>query len=326
MECWIQTGGFYLENNIDLSTKYDAIFKNKIFVITGVARSGTTIIGKITGSLENSHYIFEPSTFFLFPTLIKQKYLPKNQGGNLLKAILFEDFYLQMIQGRYVNFNEGEDSYIGNYINLKNFDQRCKKLKRKTDVLEYLKNDDCRFIIKNPNIQPCQSLLQDLFAGIKFIDVIRDGNAVVGSSVRRDFYSETFLNERNVEWSYETKGIKIPWFVDEKDRDEFSKWNHYTRSAYIWRILTVTGLEFAENNKNIVLQFKYEDFIKSPEIYVDKIENFVSKKRTGITIDHIESIRTYRYKDYEDFTSKIESPEKEKFVKLRKKLGYLNNS
>jgi len=310
---------------MDLTTNYDSIFENRLIVVTGVARSGTTIIGKITGSLKNSHYIFEPSTFFLFPTLIKNKCVSEEQGESLFKAIMFEDFYLQIIQGRYVNFNKEEDSYIGNYLNLDNFDRRCKRLKRKMDVLEYLKNDDCRFIVKNPNLQPCMSILQRIYPGVKFIDVIRDGVDVVGSAIRRDFYSEKFLNERNVEWSYLINNLKVPWFVEEEERENFSHWNHYTRSAYIWRILTESGLKFAEDNKKNVLQFKYEDFIKNSEIFTTKIEEFVGKKRTDITMKHIESTKTYEYREYPDPTSNIESPEKEKFIELRKKLGYSNN-
>lgn len=309
---------------MDLTTNYDSIFENRLIVVTGVARSGTTLIGKITGSLKNSHYIFEPSTFFLFPTLIKNKCVSEEQGESLFKAIMFEDFYLQMIQGRYVNFNKEEDSYIGNYLNLDNFDRRCKKLKRKMDVLEYLKNDDCRFIVKSPNLQPCMSILQRIYPGVKFIDVIRDGVDVVGSAIRRDFYSEIFLNERNVEWNYMINNLKVPWFVEENQRYAFSNWNHYTRSAYIWRILTERGLKFAEDNKKNVLQFKYEDFIKNPETFVEKIWKFVGKNRTDITMKHIESTKTYEYRKYPDPTSNIESPEKEKFINLRKKLGYVD--
>ena len=106
---------------------YNKIFNNKIVVITGVARSGTTILAKIIGSFCDVNYLFEPAIMLLVPPLIQKKFLSEKQGADLLKGVLFEDFYLQMIQGRYVNFNKNDDSYIGNYLDLKNVEQRWEK-------------------------------------------------------------------------------------------------------------------------------------------------------------------------------------------------------
>ena len=57
---------------MNLPPDYNKIFKNNLVVITGVARSGTTLLGKIIGSLSDTHFIFEPPTFRLIPPLIKE--------------------------------------------------------------------------------------------------------------------------------------------------------------------------------------------------------------------------------------------------------------
>ena len=308
---------------MELPTDYDGIFKNNMIIVTGVARSGTTIIGKIAGSLSNAHYLFEPSTTFLFPTLVKNGHINEKEGGELLKAILFEDFYLQMIQGRYLNFNEGEHSFVGNYVDPEMVKKRNIKLKRKMDVLEYLKNENCTYVYKNPNLQLNLETVKKIFPGVKFIHVIRNGKDVISSSIRRDFYSEKFLNERNVEWVNKVGDIKIPWFVEKEERSRFAKWNHHTRAAYIWRFLTEEGMNFTKKNKDVVLEFKYEEFIEYPDAYVKKIEKFIAKKRTGVTNMHIKSTKSYKYRDYPDVIEKISSPEKERYIKLNEKLGYL---
>lgn len=76
---------------MNLPPDYNKIFKNNLVVITGVARSGTTLLGKIIGSLSDTHFIFEPPTFRLIPPLIKEGYLKERQGSELLKSILFEE-------------------------------------------------------------------------------------------------------------------------------------------------------------------------------------------------------------------------------------------
>ncbi len=307
---------------MELAPDYNKLFANNIVVITGVARSGTTLLGKIIGSFSNTHFIFEPPTFRLIPPLIEEGYLKERQGGETLKAVLFEELYLQIIHGRYINFNEKDDSYIGHYVNPEIIKQRWKKYRRRKDVIEDLENKNYLFVLKIPNIQPSLKTLKNLFHDIKFIHCIRDGNSIVSSSIRRDFFTQDYLNKRSVDWSNEISSIKIPWFINKKDYQYFSKWTQYTRAAYIWRILTEMGLNFADENKKYVFQFKFEDFINNPEPFVGKIEKFVGKKRSDITIQHIESIKSYKQLIYPDNTPNIEPPEREKFVNLRKKLKY----
>jgi hypothetical protein len=306
---------------MDLVPDYEKIFAKNLVVITGVARSGTTLFGKIIGSFSNTFYIFEPPTFRLIPPLIQKGYLKEKQGSELLKAILFDELYLQIIHGRYINFNEKDDSYIGHYINPDQIKQRWEKYRRRKDVIEDLENNNYLFVLKIPNIQPSLDILNTLFNNIKFVHCIRDGNNIVSSSIRRDFFTEDYLNNRNIEWSNEFDKIKIPWFINQRDYSSFLKWNQYTRSAYIWRILTEMGLGYTNKNKN-VFEFKFEDFIKNPEPFVGKIEKFVGKKETDITKKHIDSIKSYKQLIYPDNTQNIESPEKEKFINLRKKLRY----
>jgi hypothetical protein len=307
---------------MDLATNYDKIFENRLVLITGVARSGTTLMGKIIGSFDKAIYLFEPTTFLLIPPLIKKGSLSKKEGAELLKSILFEDFYLQMIHGRYVNFNKNDDSYIGNYTPENDVKKAWDDFERKNDVLEYLKDNDYFFVLKAPSVHPFLDLVCDIFKDVKIIDIVRNGNDVVSSSMRRDMFSDIDLNERNVDWSFPTDGLKVPWFIDEKDRVPFKDWNYQTRVAHMWNVLTEASIIFSENNKN-VFQLKYDDFIRNPISYLEKIESFLGRRRTSITDKHVESIKTYSYRDYPDISSDLSSPVKEKYIDLQKKLGYM---
>jgi len=308
---------------MDLAPDYDKLFAKNIVAITGVARSGTTLLGKIIGSFSDTYYLFEPPTFRLIPPLIKEGYLKEKQGDQILKAILFEELYLQIIHGRYINFNEKDDSYIGNYNEPEKIKERWSNFRRRKDVIEYLEKNNYLFALKIPNIQPSLNTIKKIFPNIKLIHLIRDGNDNISSSIRRDFYTTDYLNKRDIDWSNKKNSLKIPWFINKKDRQLFSKWNQYTRSAHIWRVLTKMGMDFTDENNKSVLEFKFEDFVKDPTPFIDRIERFVGKRRTDITIKHIDSIKNYKQKIYPDNTSNIESPEKEKYIELRRKLNYL---
>jgi hypothetical protein len=307
---------------MELSPDYDKIFGDKLLVITGAARSGTTILGKIIGSFENTHYIFEPHISILIPTLIEKKYLAEEQGGELLKALLFEELYLQMIHGRYVNFNEKDDSYIGNYVNPEDVKTRWKNLSRRKDAIADIENNDYVFSLKIPNVQPILPTIKKLFPKMKVIHVIRDGNDCVSSSIRREFYSQDYFNRRNIEWGANYKSLKIPWYVRTEDKDLFLKWNQYTRAAYLWRFFTEIGMDYTKKNRSDTLEFRFEDFRSKPYEFTEKIEKFVGKKRSDISVKHIDSIKTHKQLVYDDVTSNVETPEREKYENLRAKLGY----
>ena len=308
---------------MDLAPDYNKLFANNLIAITGVARSGTTLLGKVIGSFSDTFYLFEPPTFRLIPPLIKEGYLKEKQGDQILQAILFEELYLQIIHGRYINFNEKDDSFIGHYIDPEKIKERWENFKRRKDVIEHLEKNNYLFVLKIPNIQPSLDTIKKIFPNIKLIHLIRDGNDNISSSIRRDFYTTDYLNKRDIDWSNEINSLKIPWFINKKDRQLFSRWNQYTRSAYIWRVLTEMGMEFADKNKKNVFEFKFEEFVKEPIHFTERIERFVGKKRTDITIKHLDSIKTYKQRIYPDNTSNIESPEKEKYIELRRKLHYL---
>jgi len=305
-----------------LPPDYNKFFDNKIVFIIGVARSGTTIIGKIIGSFSDTHYSYEPSSCKFILPLIQKKHLDYEQGSILFKAVLFEDFFLQTLHGRNVNFNKRDDSYIGNYSDIEEVKSRWEKYKRRIDVVNDLEKNNYNFVIKIPDIQPNLDLINEMFDNVKFIHIIRDGNDVISSSIRRDFYSEDFLNNRSSNWGDKYNDLKIPWFIDKKEFENFYKWNRHTRIAYIWRTLTEKGLEFTKKNPKSVIEFKLEDFIQKPESYVEKLEKFVGEIRTKITQRHIASIKSHKNFKYADVTKLLESPEKEKYIEFREKLVY----
>ena len=85
---------------------YETVLQDRVIIITGAGRSGTTILGKLIGSMDPAFYFFEP-------TIVKFGYMHCDLDA--LRAIFVEDYVLPLIQGRNINSNENDDSYIGNY-------------------------------------------------------------------------------------------------------------------------------------------------------------------------------------------------------------------
>jgi hypothetical protein len=85
---------------------------NNSILITGSARSGTSIMGKIIHSLKNVEYVFEPPTLVSLFSVIHE--MDEKHWSLLFQTYLYEEFLINAIAGRNLNFNTNDDSCIYN--------------------------------------------------------------------------------------------------------------------------------------------------------------------------------------------------------------------
>ena len=179
---------------------YENIFHKRVLIITGAGRSGTTILGKVIGSLKPTYYLFEPALMKLIPFLIAYDQSNRRVYSLLIRSILFEDYFLQVIHGRSLNYNVRDDSYIGNYVSQPDIEKRWNDLARRQDVINYIHNEDPLFVIKTPEFQPLCSIARQMFIEPKFIHVIRCGYDIVSSTLKRGWYTDTYMNNAIIDW------------------------------------------------------------------------------------------------------------------------------
>ena len=281
-----------------LSIDYKAIFKDRVVIITGVGRSGTSILGKLLGSMQPSHYLYEPAIL---------KFPPDNNDDAMesYRAILFEDYFLPLIQGRNINFNALEDSYIGNYfVNpMKEIASRWVKFPRRPDAIKLLQEEKGLFIIKMTEFT-LWDLPADTFPGARTINIIRNGNDVINSSTDRNWFSTDY---QPIDWLTESGA---PWYADYYEWP--TKWNPYTRAACVWRCSVERGKT----------GIRYEDFLERPEYYVEEWKAKFKLAKTELTDKHVKDIKAHKPKEYPSVLEHIQEPERERYVALMEELGY----
>lgn len=304
-----------------LAADYRRIFDNRLVVITGVSRSGTSILGKIAGSLDNVIYLYEPLIMRFIPTLAKNGAMDFNLASQLLKGILFEDYYLQLLHGRNLNFKKTDNSYIGNYQNLKDLKERWFKYDRRGDILNDIYAGKYLFVLKINEMQPLFRTLEKIFNGIRFIHIIRDGNEVVSSSLKRGWYTDEYLNHNMMQWMRRGQ-IKVPWFIAEKDINKFRRWNAATRNAYIWRTLVKAGMEYGVGNDGY-LEIRYEDILAHPKKIIGACERFLGSKMTDLTLRNIASVKRHVLTKHFDMTADMDKQQQALFRRVMKELDYL---
>lgn len=305
-----------IEQEVVIPTDYESIFRDRVVIVTGVGRSGTTILGKIIGSMEPAYYLFEPAIM---------KLLTPMGTPQVLRAILFEDYFLNEVHGR-GNANERDWSWQCNHYSVDDIMERRATLRRRSDAMLLIEAEKPFFIIKNPEFQRLFRTVERAFPGVRFVNLIRDGLAVVSSAMERGWYTDDFCNMAMVEWMMEGE-VNQPFYADAVP-DDWAKWNPETRAACVWRSLMTLGDEYARSVSNTsssrIIQFKYEVFCETPQPYIDDISNWLGLDQTALTAKHIASIKEHKPRPTPGVTlSSIEEPERGKFIKTMQDVGYL---
>lgn len=286
------------------------LFKNRLVIITGVGRSGTTILGKVIGSMQPCFYLFEPALL---------KYLSSFPYSEVFTKILFEDYFLPLIHGR-GNLNVNEWSYMGNYEPVQKINDRQKRLQRRSDAIYYVKLNNPLWVIKSNEFQHLMSFARVHFHNPRYIHIIRNGYDVVRSAVSRGWYTDDYCNNDIVENTYGGFAVRVPHFVsDHKDREKWAFWNAATRAACAWRHLTVQGMKYKKKCPESVIQFRYEDFCRQPLKFSSYLSTKLNLAQTELTMHHIKTVHS---PDLKPFNHNIDEPEQTKFYELNKRLGY----
>ena len=308
-----------IEISIPFVGFYEELFTNSVTIITGCGRSGTSILGKLIGSMNGVEYLFEPTT-------------PKfaNVEPVLCRSLMFEDFVLPALQGRNVNIDSGTESYTGYYETDESLRLKWEN-KRRIDILPKILNKKPQLVLKLTEMQGMLSHLNTTFPGVRMIHIIRNGIDVIQSMMKPNWYTDSYMQTNSVDWVSiytDDKGISynVPWFIAvEMDKEEWIKYNHETRCAAVWR---VTVEKMTELHKNIHI-IKYEDLCRNPELEMKGIIDFMNIERdtqvekSDITERHISTIKEWEKSKYPDIIDKIQEPEKYKFIYLMEKLNYL---
>ena len=288
------------------------IFKNKTVIITGMGRSGTTILGKIVGSMSPAFYLFEPAL---------TKYIASFPYSDIFTKILFEDYFLPLIHGR-GNSNPHDWSFIGNHEEMADVYNRQARLRRRSDAIKWIEKHNPLWIIKNPEFQYLMEYAHTHLCGVRYIHILRNGINVVRSSMERGWYTNQHC-EDIIDQTYKFDDIPVPHFVSEvEDRSLWQKWTPITRSACAWRNLTTAGIQYKNRNNDSVIQFRYEDFCKHAERYSNYIAEKLCLTMTKLTARHVGEVFSKPSDDLEIPVSHIEQPERDKFVRLNKQIGY----
>lgn len=261
--------------------------QNPVF-ISGVARSGTTLLGRLIGTLNNIEYEFEPLYLLQIPVLVKFGCLQPEIAAQLLANNMHENL-VELVLGRKVNLRPGDWSRFWSMKPYENLVLRWDRSDARQDVRRVVEEQGLRFAGKSHSLTPFYPFLLEHFPECQIINITRNGFDVVASALKRDWYSDMGLVRQRdrirVPKREEPDGRRIPWWVPEDLRREFlDDWNHPTRVLYMWRSLVEAGLEVDDPR---ILDIRFEDLFRTPSAVLERILGFLEGSKTTLKTDEV---------------------------------------
>jgi hypothetical protein len=264
-------------------------------VISGAPRSGTTLLGKIAGSLKGLEYQFEPPTFYMICASYAMGRLSLDVASDLLRVYSAEDLLIEAVHGRGVNLRQSDDSFILNRLSREELDQRWQSIGSRAEALAWIRRQGARLAVKVPNIMDALPLLHHAMPNAHLVVVMRDGRDVVSSIIRKGWVTDDGL--RNDLWPYHDGQAKVPapYWVPPAWLSAWSTLTVESRACLMWTVHAGKALDgirsndyFPESRRTLV---RYEKLLEQPQETASWLAARLGAAETAFTRRWLESVR-----------------------------------
>ena len=266
------------------------LIKNLIW-ITGPARSGTTILGKVISSTKNTEYFLEPELLFSLLPMIKK--INFAEWNLIYRTYISEELLLNSVIGRKLNFRISDDSYINNSFTKKEIDYKLNNKLSSSTLKKFLTKNKTKIIIKIPDLVEDLLTIKKKFKKNKFISTDRNSFDILNSLITKNWFDQKNIKNNNFPLKV-LKGFMYPFWLPD---DYLQKWKSYNSEERSALYIILMKKKIKKLNPHFIVH--YDDLLKDPEKTVlslcDKL-NLNLTKKTKTIIDTIDKKNLYKKK------------------------------
>jgi hypothetical protein len=269
--------------------------KNNIsdtIVITGSARSGTTLLGRLISSLQGVEYHYEPPMFWMLCSMLSAKAIEPSAAAWLLRYYLHEELLCESAMGRRANLRPYDDSLVLNAIHWPELVSRMVSIRNRADALKAIQEKKLRLAVKMPHVLDVVPLIADMLPKSRFVLIIRSGHDVVRSVLKKGWMSEEGLRDNWYPYKV-VGGRNIPHMVEDDLAEAWSGWSAGTRACYVWRKDADLALSLINGPlRSRIHLIAYEQLVSNTELVMQEISTFLALTPTDLTRASIMSVRS----------------------------------
>ncbi len=244
---------------------------NKI-LISGLPRSGSTLLGNIIGSAKNVEYFFEPP--MISPLLGVIDELNPESFKSTFEYYITNELLTQSLAGRRLNFNENDDSCIFRYKSKIEINNRLIKSWRASEIRSALPEYSVAF--KTPGISTSLLKLMNYFPSWRLVIIFRTYEDILNSIMVKGWFDD---KNPNIITPFKKFGpSKVPISISDIWKDEWPGLSPIERSM-IYMNDQFSALSELKNYTRI----SYEDIVGNSHETVTNLFNSLGINETQKT-------------------------------------------
>lgn len=291
--------------------------------VTGIPRSGTSILGQLIGSFSNVEYAYEPPMTNFFDAHRRHDNLSEETVTEMVLPYLFFEHFTNYLHGRRYSFREEDFSYILGMKSVPEVIDNWSRVKGIQDAVEMA--PESTFVFKYPGFYNLLSTLANQLSTLKVIDIGRNLDRVLVSLYAKEWFTDKNLQPGSAgRWPYlSTDEILVPYVVDPNDVTDFKEMSAANRTVYVCNRWAEDRLAFQERygDNDMYLTIRYERLIEDPKAVADDLATFVDVShgpKTSEVVDIIEP--TSAPADINNVLEQCDEKLRTRFAELRSKM------
>lgn len=244
---------------------------NRSVLVTGAARSGTTLMGNLLHTLTGIEYLFEPPLLFALLPLLERP-TPPRWWRTLFETYLFEDFLMDAVAGRRLNFNHRDDSNIERAKSPEEIALRLDSQYRRADLFSQAVGH--RIAFKMPEVLGYLPRLHRAYPQMRMVVMWREPEAVVDSLIQKNWYGTDVETSRTTQGPWRSLGPDVPFWLPEAQRERYLGASELER-LYLYYVLMYGKLW----QMPWALVVDYDLLVSEPDRQFERVCQYIGEPR-----------------------------------------------
>lgn len=301
-------------------------YLDDIIILTGLPRSGTSILGKLVGSFRSVEYAFEPPLVGYLDAQCRHDLLDPTTASELLKVYLFYDYFAEFVHGRGYNFRPSDTSNVLEMQTVPEILKKWDRVETMADAVEVA--PEYTFSFKFPGTYHVISAFYEQLPNAHIVDIGRNLDRVLASLFEKQwFFDDNLGPDATGLWPFHDCDGEylVPYLVAESDTDRWQAMTPETRTAYICNRFAENRLAFTQQygDSEKCHQIRYERLIDEPAAVTDELTTALGVERGPATQSIVDEIEpTAASHDVEAILTDCDSEVRERFFELRQEFNY----
>jgi len=243
-------------------TEQDVVARS--ILVTGVARSGTSLIGNIIHSCQGVEYTYEPPALLALFSKIEMMFSVAETSGLwqfFYESYLFRDFLMPALAGRRLNFRGGDESDI---YTVKTVNEVLNRLNGPgRDAHIYPQALQATIAYKLPDILPYLKWLVISYPETRIVVMLRNPADVIASLRNKGWFSVQGLRQEWANWPL--RAPQTPFWVPQQQEPFWLEANEAERCFfyYTWQYNSLL-LDFPSGPPEKMVLLDYDSLIANP--------------------------------------------------------------